>query len=166
VADALLAEALILLGDVAAASTLLAGRLDRRGTIAEQFDMHARLSLVVAREDWQALPDELRQAREREPWEKLYAPAADRAEGRMLALTGRREEGALLLRRAAAAFERYELPFELARTREWHADAAGDAGERRYLLRAALSSYEQLSADLHTERVTAALARQDQGQPA
>jgi hypothetical protein len=71
----------------------------------------------------------------------------------------------MLLRQAAAAFQRFELPFELARTREWLADAVSDTVERRSLLDAALSAYEQLGADLHTERVRAALATQDQGQP-
>jgi class 3 adenylate cyclase/tetratricopeptide (TPR) repeat protein len=121
--------------------------------LRSHFALGAALDIYVALADWDALRTVLAFARERVPWNRLLAPTADRAEGRMLALTGERVAGAALLRRAIADFDALKVSLEAARARELLADAVDDRTERARLLGEALESYEALGATLHARRL-------------
>jgi hypothetical protein len=116
----------------------------------------AYLDVVVAQEDWASLEEALPEIRALAGADVLIAPSTDRAEGMQRIAAGDRAEGERLLRRALEGFERIDVPFEAARTREALA-ALDDAAERESLLRSALETYERLGAKPHVERARDAL---------
>jgi hypothetical protein len=83
-------------------------------------------------------------------------PFTDRAEAELALHEGRRDDARRLLDTALAEYERLEMPFEAARTRELLAEVSDDS-ERVALLGDAWAAYERLGATPSVERVRARL---------
>ena len=103
------------------------------------------LDTLVALGDWATLPRIVGLARQRQRGLAVLGPTVDRATGAMQAALGDRAAGVALLERALAAFERLELPFEVARTGRWLAAALPDDPSRAAALLARVS---EIDADL------------------
>ena len=113
-------------------------------------ELAALLDALIAQQDWAELRKVLPGLRERAGELALAGPAADRAEGLMLAAAGDDAAGRVLLERAVATFDGLSL-FEAARTREMLADL--DPAGRSDVLAAALEGFERLGATPHAQRV-------------
>lgn len=113
-------------------------------------ELAALLDALIAQEDWMELGKALPGLRGRARELALAGPAADRAEGLMLAAAGDDDGGQALLERAVDAFDKLS-PFEAARTREMLADL--DASRRSDLFAEALATFERLGATPHADRV-------------
>ena len=113
-------------------------------------ELAALLDALIDQQDWTELRKVLPGLRERARELALAGPAADRAEGLMLAAAGDGDGGRVLLERAVEAFDALS-PFEAARTREMLADL--DPARRSDLLAEALATFERLGAAPHAERV-------------
>ncbi|HWD42397.1 MAG TPA: hypothetical protein VHM23_01515, partial [Actinomycetota bacterium] len=111
---------------------------------------------LVALEDWPAVGEFLPLARARVPGNALLAPACDRAEGLLHAQGGRAAEAVWALRRAVAQFDRLDVPFEAAGTRE-HLAALEPPPAARPLLEAALATYGRLACTPRQQAVQARL---------
>jgi hypothetical protein len=85
-------------------------------------------------------------------------PFSDRAEAQLAIHEGRESDARGLLTAALAEFQRLEMPFEVARTRELLGTVT-DGAERIAHLGEAGAMYERLGARPFVERVQAALAR-------
>jgi DNA-binding SARP family transcriptional activator len=116
----------------------------------------ALLEALVALEDWPAVGEFLPRARARVPGNALLAPACDRAEGLVHAHGGRAAEAVRALRRAVAQFDRLDVPFEAAGTRE-HLAALEPPPAARPLLEAALATYGRLACTPRRQAVQARL---------
>ena len=110
----------------------------------------------MALEDWAAVGEFLPLARARVAGNALLAPACDRAGGRVPAPGGRAAEAGRALRRAVARYDRLDVPFEAARTRE-HLAALEPPPAARRLLEAALATYERLACTPGRQAVQARL---------
>jgi class 3 adenylate cyclase/tetratricopeptide (TPR) repeat protein len=141
-------------GDAAHARRIAESGLGELGTWGADSSL-ALLESLVALEDWDAVRSALFPSRERIPALPLLGPVTDRAEGALEVATGDSERGVGLLRSANEGFERMNVPFEVARTKELWARARPE--ERHDLLVQALHTYEELGARPHAERVRAVL---------
>jgi DNA-binding CsgD family transcriptional regulator len=72
---------------------------------------------LQALSDWERLRECLPEARRHSAAMAILGPTCDRAEGAMAAAEGDPERAALLLRRALESFERFGVPYEIARTK-------------------------------------------------
>ncbi len=113
-------------------------------------ELVALLDALIAQQDWAELRNFLPGLRERAGELALAGPAADRAEGLLLAAAGDDDGGRALVSLAVEAFDKLS-PFEAARTREMLADL--DPAHRNALLAEALATFERLGATPHAERV-------------
>ena len=107
--------------------------------------------LVTVEEDWGRAPVVLEEARATAEVGRLLAlPAfADRLEGRLREVEGRRDDAVALFRRARDAFERLDARWETARTDLELGRALVEMGERdqaRLLLEGSAAVFEELSA--------------------
>jgi class 3 adenylate cyclase/tetratricopeptide (TPR) repeat protein len=103
------------------------------------------LDLGLERADWSLVERFLPRARERVAAMASLAPAADRAEGAMLAAGSDKDRAHALLERAFAEFDRLEIPYEVARTARLLAAASeADTDEAGALLARAASIEAEL----------------------
>jgi class 3 adenylate cyclase/tetratricopeptide (TPR) repeat protein len=159
VPEALHGLALLALGDAAGArdeaERILA--VKRRLTYEEApFEAVLMLDALVALRDTDRLRAFLPQAERSREALALLAPAIDRAVGLMHLCDSDAAAARLSLERALAGYERIGNPFEVARTREYLAEAL-PAAARAPVLDAALRQYEQLGAKPSAERIRARL---------
>jgi len=103
----------------------------------------ALVEAKVAMEDWHALTEVVRVARESVPGNALLGPVCDRALGALESACGRRPPARRLFARSLARFEQLGVKYEAARTRELLA-AVEPAPTRGALLRTARRTYEEL----------------------
>jgi hypothetical protein len=122
-------------------------------------ELLALLDALIALRDWEALRAVLPGLRGRIRELALAGPAADRAEGLMLAAAGDHVQARKLLDRAIAELDPLS-PFEAARTREMLADI--DPARRPQLFDAALAAFDRLHAEPHAARIRAKRAEASQ----
>ena len=103
----------------------------------------ALVEAEVALEDWHALTEVVRVARESVPGNALLEPVCDRALGALESARGRRSQARRLFARSLARFEQLGVKYEAARTRELLAQVE-PAPTRGALLRAARRTYVEL----------------------
>jgi hypothetical protein len=113
----------------------------------------AILEILVAIGDRERLRVELELARRYGSDLPLHTAVADRDEGRLLLAGDDRAWAVELHRSAVEAFQRLEVPFEIARTKELLAQ--GDPVQRERLLADAIATYEALGAEPALRRARA-----------
>jgi hypothetical protein len=113
-------------------------------------ELAALLDALIAQRDWAELRSVLPGLRGRARELALAGPAADRAEGLMLAAEGDAGGARALLERAIGAFDALS-PFEAARTREMLADL--DPARRAALVASALAAFDRLGAAPHAASI-------------
>jgi hypothetical protein len=120
--------------------------------------------LVAVERDWERAPDVLREARAAAEIGRLLAlPAfADRLEGRLRDVEGRRDDAIGLLQRSRDGFERLDVRWETARTDLELGRVLIEAGARdqaRSRLEGAASVFGELSAHRQLASTRELLAR-------
>jgi DNA-binding CsgD family transcriptional regulator len=118
--EGLRARVLVALGEadagVAAAQAMIdTGRVPGLEDGAQEW--MALVEGLQALRDWERLRAVLPDARRHSAALAILGPTCDRAEGAMAAAEGDPERAAVLLRRALATFERFGVPYEIARTK-------------------------------------------------
>jgi class 3 adenylate cyclase len=152
-----LAEALVTAGALEEGQALASEVLKR----AQSWRWHDATRAMIAALVEQGAWDELRMLlariaaiREADP---LLDAMAERAEGQALASTGDRPGARASLSRALAAFQRFPMVFEAARTQEALA-LVSDAAARESLLGEAIAVYRSLGASPHLARAEGLLS--------
>jgi tetratricopeptide (TPR) repeat protein len=154
--EALFARYLVARGE-AAAGRDLAEQIVGRPVLAEEnaYEILAMFEALVALADWEALAAFLPRADAFSEALALVAPASDRAAGLVSAAAGDPATADDCLTRALKRFEQLGVVFEAALTKERLA-ALLPNGRAAPLRREALTTYKQLEAAPHAERLQAA----------
>jgi class 3 adenylate cyclase/tetratricopeptide (TPR) repeat protein len=153
---AIAALALVALGDHEGALERAWRLTSGHGGVLYGYRTLALVEALAASGDWDRLAEAIATARMRAPEMRVLAPAADRAEARLLAARGATDEARELLQRALGEFDGLGLPFEAARTRELLAGVT-DGEERAEARRSALDTYRDLGAEPSIARLTGTL---------
>lgn len=115
------------------------------------------IDALIALRDLDALSRFVPAARELSGGMVVLLPTCDRAQGWVAAASGDGMAALRSLDRAVEGFDRLNVPFEAARTRELLASVSSPKAARG-LLEHALHSYEKLGAAPHAERARTALS--------